>query len=50
MSERRVWPWVVGAVAVLAALALVLFLVLPQLTKGGDTDDNGSGGASEYAS
>lgn len=50
MSERRVWPWVAGAVAVLAVLAVVLFLVLPQLTKGSDTDDNGSGGAGEDAS
>ncbi|MDA4829708.1 MULTISPECIES: hypothetical protein [Kocuria] len=50
MSERRVWPWVAGAVTVLAVLAVVLFLVLPQLTKGGDTDDNRSSGAAEDAS
>lgn len=50
MTERKVWPWVTGAVAVLAALAVVLFLVLPQLTKGGETDESGSGVAAENTS
>ncbi len=50
MTERKMWPWVAGAVAVLAALAVVLFLVLPQLTKGGNTDESGSGAAAEDAS
>lgn len=49
MTERRVWPWVTGAVAALAALAILLFLVLPQLTKD-DAEDSGPSKSAEDTS